>query len=692
MTSKKITLSVLAAFAVSYTASFSEEVTLDPIVVSSDFRAKKLSQTSQSVTVIGEDEIYDKASQSFAEILGSTPNVNFSAGGSKSKYIQIRGMGEKGQFETPLNPTVGLIIDGIDFSNATLGASLFDVKQIEVLRGPQGTTFGANALAGMISVESNEPTKELEGHLEATAGNYNTRAFGAAIGGTLIDDTLLGRFSIYKNDSDGFIKNSHLNRDDTNGLDELTAKAKLKWLVSEDHTVDMTFMHINNDNGYDAFNRNNTRTTESDTPGKDTQKTNAFSIKSTYKVNSAFHIESSASYSKSDIEYSYDVDWTYTGEWYNSVDQYLRDKVQKDVDIRLVSDEEGKIFDNTTSWTAGVYYKNYKSDLKRNYTGSHEDYSTSDETFVSDYEATSHAIYGQLDTTINDKLTLISGIRLEQWETTYNDTDDASFKGTEDLVGGKIGLEYKASVGKLLYTTLSRGYKPGGFNPVTDTSGLSKQYETESLWNIDLGVNGTYLDGKLINRTNAFYGQRNDHQVGTSFKVKDADGITKYNDYITNADKSYYYGLETEFTYSPNDEIIFNASLGLLKSEFDTFYNPVDNVSKDGRAPAQSPKYQYNLGVNYMVTDNWNLKGNIEGRGSYYFSNSDDEKSSAYKLVNASIEYINENWSATLWVRNLANTDYQTRGYYFDNFGTGDALYTQQGNPRTFGFTLGYDF
>jgi len=455
----------------------------------------------------------------------------------------------------------------------------------------------------------------------------------------------------------------------------------------------MTFMHIDNDNGYDAFNRNNSRTTESDTPGKDTQKTNAFSIKSVYQVSPSFHIESKLSYSKSDIEYSYDVDWTYTGEWYDSVDQYLRDKVQKDVDVRLVSDEEGKIFNGTTSWTIGAYYKNYNSDLKRNYTGAHEDYSTSDETFISEYEATSYAIYGQFDTAINDKLTLVSGIRLEEWETTYSDTDDTSFNGTENLVGGKIGLDYKVSADQLIYATLSHGYKPGGFNPVTDESGLSKQYKTESLWNIDLGTNGSYLEGKLTNRTNVFYGKRNDHQVGTSFKVKNADGITKYNDYITNADKSHYYGLETEFAYHPNDEITFNASLGLLNAEFDTFYNPVDDVSKDGRTPAQSPKYQYNLGVNYMLSENWNLKGNVEGRGSYYFSNTHDKKSSAYQLVNASVEYTNGNWSATLWGRNLANIDYQTRGYYFANFEYGvDELYTQQGNPRTFGFTLGYDF
>ncbi|MCO4845720.1 MAG: TonB-dependent receptor [Sulfurovum sp.] len=682
MKTKILTGSIIATYALLNAPAFAEETTLDPITVSADFREQNLSKTASSVTIMGEDKLYDKASQAFTEIVGSAANVNFSAGGSKSKYIQIRGMGERGQFETPINPTVGLMVDGIDFSNATLGTSLFDVKQIEVLRGPQGTTFGANALAGVVTVESNEPTKETEGHLEATVGNYNTRAFGAAMGGTLIEDTLLGRFSIYKNDSDGFITNSYLNRDDTNGLDELTAKAKLKWLVSDNHTIDFTLMHIDNDNGYDAFNRNNTRTTESDEPGKDAQKTNAFSLKSIYQINPAFHVESRVSYSKSDIEYSFDEDWTYTGESYDSFDQYLREKKQIDLDVRLVSDEEGKIFNQTTAWTLGAYYKKYESDLVRNNTYFYG------VPFLSDYSGESKAIYGQLDTSINEKLKLVSGLRIEQWETKYQDSDNTSYNDTEDLVGGKIGLEYQANVSQLLYVTLSRGYKPGGFNPVTDTSGLPKQYETESLWNVDLGINGTYIDGKLTNRTNLFYGKRKDQQVGTSYVTES----WKYTDYITNAEKGTYYGLETEFNYRPNDEILFNASLGLLNAEFDSFYNPVDDVSKDGRTPAQSPEYQYNIGMNYMLSANWNFKTNIEGRGSYYFSNSHDEKSDAYTLLHASMEYVTGNWSAILWGRNLGDADYQTRGYYFDNFGTGEALYTQQGDPRTFGLTVSYDF
>jgi outer membrane receptor for ferric coprogen and ferric-rhodotorulic acid len=92
------------------------------------------------------------------------------------------------------------------------------------------------------------------------------------------------------------------------------------------------------------------------------------------------------------------------------------------------------------------------------------------------------------------------------------------------------------------------------------------------------------------------------------------------------------------------------------------------------------------------LTAQWNVKANIEGRDSYYFSNSHDEKSSAYSFVNASVEYINGNWSAVLWGKNLADTEYNTRGFYFDNFGNGAELYTQLGSPRTFGLTLGYDF
>jgi len=671
--------SLVAAATLFSTTLGAEEINLDPIVVGADFRAQKLSETAGSVSVLTEADLADKAAEPFAEVVATLPNVNYSSGASRAKYIQIRGMGEKGQFETPVNPTVGIVVDGIDFSNTPLGVTLFDVKQVELLRGPQGTTYGANALAGVVNIQSNEPTKETQAHLEATVGNYNTKAFGAAVGGTLIEDRLLGRFSIYKNSSDGYITNTYLNRDDTNNIDELTAKAKLKWFVSSNHTIDVSYIHIDIDNGYDAFSPDNGYETQSDQPGKDAQKSDAFAMKSTYRPNDLFHVETKVSYSDADIEYSYDEDWTDGWNW-TGFDQYLRNKKQTDLDVRLVSDEAGKILDGTTAWTLGAYYKKYESVLDR--TESYID------PFHSEYETNTYALYGELDTQLAPKFKLLTGLRLEKWDMSYSDSENETYDGDETLWGAKIGIEYQRTPHQLHYAVLSKGYKPGGFNPVPDESGLPKRFDTENLWNLDMGVYSSYYDGRLATKVNFFYGKRYDQQVGTSF----SDG-PRYTDYITNAKEGTYYGMETEITYYPVETLKLYGSLGLLHAEFDEYYNPVDDISKDGRAPAQSPEYQYNIGVDYAFLDNWSFKANVEGKGSYYFSNSHDYKSDAYALLNSSITYMAEKWSATLWGRNLTDEAYDTRGYYFDNwFGDGAELYTQKGAPRTFGFTLSYDY
>ncbi len=677
------------------------ETELDPIVISADFREAKLSQTSKAITVIGEEKLYDKASQTFINTLASTPNVNFSAGASKAKYIQIRGIGERSQFVTPINPSVGINVDGIDFSQNTLGISMFDVKQIEVLRGPQGTTFGSNGMAGVINVTSNEPTKETTGKIEATIGNYNTKAFGAAVGGTLIEDKLLGRISIYKNKSDGYMKNSFLNREDTNNIDEFATKAQFRWLATDQHTIELNLIHTDVKNGYDAFTFDNSRTSHADQPGKDTQKTNAFSLTSTSQINSKMHLIANLSQSRSDLEYSYDEDWSYAGEFaddlypYSSFDQYLRKQKQTNMDVRLISDEDGKIFNASTAWTVGAYLRNQDEKLTRNYT-------YLDNPFTSNYETDTLAAYGQLDSKIADKFTLITGLRIEQWKAKYADSANVKINTKETLLGGKLGLNYQADEDTLFYTTLSKGYKPGGVNADNTLTQDEKEYTTEALWNLDLGLNSSHLDNKLTSRLNLFYGKRKDQQVKSSNTQVRDDGSTAFIDFTSNAAEGTYYGLESELNYYPTDDLHLFTSVGLLKAKFDTFTesNP-KYTSLSGRSPAQSPSYQFNIGGDVMLSDTVTFKANLEGRGSAYYSDRQltsepAHKSDAYKLVNASLEYYNNDWTATLWARNIADEDYTTRGFgsFGNNPGNGYAteLYTQQGMPRTVGVTVSRDF
>ena len=696
MKSNTLIVSIVTACAILNTSAFAEETTtLDPIVVSADFREENLSQVSSSIAVIGEEDIYDKSSQSFVETIASVPNVNFSSGASKAKYIQIRGIGERSQFVTPINPSVGVIVDGIDFSQSPLGVTLFDIKQIEVLRGPQGTTFGANGMAGVITLESNDPTNDANGRVEATVGNYNTKAVGIAINAPIVEDKLLSRFSLYKNSSDGYMTNSYLGREDTNNIDELTAKAHFRWFATDNHTLDLNLMHVDVNNGYDGWTLDNTRDSHSDQPGKDTQKTNAVSLKSTYQVNPKMHLISSFSYSESDMEYSYDEDWSYVGEFdpdwaYSSFDQYLRDRKQADIDVRMVSDEEGRIFNGSTDWTLGAYYKDYSEDMTRNYT-----YLSAP--FNSVWDTKSKALYGQLDTHFTDKLTMITGLRLEQWDATYSDSENVNINTDELLSGGKLGLNYQAETNRFYYVTLSKGYKPGGVNSDYRLTPEAREYQTENLWNLDAGVNSSHFNNTVKSRLNLFYGKRKDQQVKSSVVQTRTDGSTEFIDYLANAAEGTYYGLESQIDYYPQDALHLYLGLGLLQAKFDEYEDPNPTaLDMTGRAPANSPEYQYNIGFDYFFLEAWTFKANVEGKGSYYFSNRHNEKSDPYALLNSSLEYTNGSFTASVWVRNITDEEYYVRG--FGSFGNNPSkyyeteLYTQLGAPRTAGLTLSYDF
>ncbi len=669
---------------------------LEKVTVNSDFRDKSLSNTGANVTVIDSTTIDERVDKSIEDIIGKFANINYTSGASRAHYFQIRGIGERSQFVSPINPSVGLIVDGIDLSYSALALTPFDLKQIEVLRGPQGTRFGANAMAGVINLISNEPTNTPQAHASVTIGNYNKVAYGVAGGGAIIKDRLLTRISFYKNGSDGYMKNSYLKRKDTNDIDETTFKTALKWIVDEKQTITLHYLHLDVDNGYDAFTLDNSRVSHADEPGRDKQKTDGLSITSNYQISDAFHIETKLSGSKTKSDYGYDEDWSYKGEFsedlgpYSSTDRYIRERNQYDIDLKALSDKSIDLFSKKADWVVGIYYKDFDEDLKRIYTYLEKPYTSS-------YETKNKALYGELDIHILQKLTLITGLRVERWSGDFSDSDTFSKSFDETLSGGKLGLEYQANSNYLYYLTLSKGYKPGGFNPNNSLPNDKRKFKTESLYNLDLGLNSTHLEGKLTSRLNLFYGKRRDAQVKSSLIKKREDGSSEFIDYFANAAKTHYYGLESELHYNPIENLHLFSSIGLLKSKFDEYIDPnPDSVNVEGRTPAQSPKYQYDIGFDYLISDKIKFSSDLEGKGSYYFSNRHNAKAPSYSLINSSLTIFDGSWSLSLWSRNLTDKEYLVRG--FGSFGNNPAkaykkeVYTQKGEPRTYGLTISYDY
>lgn len=686
-------LSIAAIFFSASFATVSIADELDAITVSADFRDSALQDVTTSISVIDSQDITDRGAQHIEDVFNLAPNVNMTSGASRARYFQIRGIGERSQFVTPINPSVGLTIDSMDFSRSGAAATLFDVKHVEVLRGPQGTKYGANGLAGVINITTTEPTAETAAHIETTLADYDTRAFGVAAGGSLnAGDTLLARGSVHTRRSDGTITNAHLNRDDTNGIDETTGRLHLKWLASEDMTIDAHYLFLDIDNGYDAFTLDNTRVTQSDQPGRDIQETHALSLQSQWQINSSVILESTLNHSDSDLEYSYDEDWSFVGQFddalfpYSSFDQYLRNRKNTTLEYRLLSNEDGRIFNDRSDWVVGLYYADKSEDLTRNYTFLAEP-------FRSQYDTKNLALYSQLDTELNDRLILVTGLRVEQWDADYSDSDSITLATDELLYGGKIGLELELHDSHLSHISLSRGYKAGGVNADGTLPADNRNFSTEFLWSLEAGVNSAWFENNLTTRLVIFYAKRKDLQVNQSFVEIRDDNSTSFHDYLGNAGKGSNYGLEAELNWRINSQWQLQSSLGLLNATFDDY---TDQPTLVGRDQAQSPSYQFSAGFDYDFAPGWSVGANIEGKDDYFLSDRHAAKSASYELFSANLSYRHNDWTAILWGKNLSDEEYAVRGFgsFGNNPGNGYAVedYTQKGEPRMIGITLSYDY
>src|ERR1700723_3033943 len=158
---------------------------LDEIVVTATLRSVPLEETPGSVSVLSGQTLQDAGQQHFEDVLALVPNLNWAGDTSRPRYFQIRGIGELQQYQGAPNPSVGFLIDDIDFSGLGTAGTLYDLDQAEVLRGPQATRYGANALGGLIYLKRVEPTNTLYGRVDLDAGDYGTRSEGAVISGPI---------------------------------------------------------------------------------------------------------------------------------------------------------------------------------------------------------------------------------------------------------------------------------------------------------------------------------------------------------------------------------------------------------------------------------------------------------------------------------------------------------------------------
>ena len=670
-----LALSIASSF-----ASYAEESTdIERITVSSDFRQQELMFIPASATILSDTQIESRQAQHLEDILNVGANINFASGASRGRFIQIRGIGERSQFSEPSNPSVGFLVDDFDFSGIAGVGTLFDVEQVEILRGPQATEFGASAMAGVIKVKTVDAGPEQSGKLSFSLAEQNTWSLGGAYGNA-ITDNLFYRVAVQQFKSDGFVENTFLNRDDTDNLDEFTSRVKLKYLPTDWLTFDLNYQYFDIDNGYDAFSLENTRESRADEPGFDRQETHALGLKTEIntELTDVFII---LSQSDSDMGYSYDEDWTYVGfhpDEYSSVDSYFRERDTDNIDIRLLSNDNSTLFNGTTQWLFGLYSKSMDESLLRQYT-----YADGD--FTSQYQQDNVAVYSQVDTQLTDTLSLRLGLRADRFEIDYRDISGFSQSNDKTLVGGKAVLDYSIDSASV-YASVSRGYKAAGFNPDERVSEQRRIYQPEYNWNYEVGVKGNFINYDAFIRMAVFYMDREDTQVNDYDVQTRADGSATFIDIIGNADTG----------WQANDSIYLHANFGWLDATFED-YTLADGSVVDKQDQAQAPNYTFNIGANVQLSEQISWSIDADGKDEYRFSDGHDEKSPSYVLVNTAVRFDVQDWSCSVWVKNVFDRTYYVRGFGgFNNdpregYATPEPYY-QLGDGRQVGISAQYSF
>ena len=689
-------------------ASPESQPALDEVVITATLQPTPAQDVPASVAVLDARTLQEAGQQHLEDVLALVPNLNWAGDTSRPRYFQIRGIGELEQYQGAPNPSVGFLIDDIDFSGLGTAATLFDVDHVEVLRGPQGLRYGANALAGLIYAQSAEPADTAGGRVELGAGNYGERTYGAMITGPVEALDSAFRLAAEHYTSNGYYRDVYLDRDDTDRRGELTVRGRWRYQPSSRLRIDLSLLHVQIDNGYDAFTLDGSRNTQSDRPGVDAQHSTGASLRLSYSDIGPATLTVIGTYADTNVKYSFDGDWGNPILWapyiYDYNDVQTRQRSTQSLEARL-----GTTGERGFGWLVGVYALQLHEALQEDSSGIFYDPSeggpvppVSSTLTYSHYQSRNGAVFGELHGDLPGEWRWSAGLRGERRTARYADVilnPDAShdFHPADNLWGGALSLLRRMSADSSAYATVSRGYKAGGFNLSSPLLPSQIEFKPESDVNFELGYKSEWLEHTLRLNTDIFYMQRKSLQVKTSEQLDPSDPNT-FVLFTGNADSGFNYGLESEAQWQASSKLSFGASVGLLQTRYHGFVQ--DGEPLPDRALANAPAWQAALSATWRDPRGPFARVDVTGMGSYYFDLPPNWTTSRpYGLVNGRIGWQSANWSASLWGRNLLDRRYAVRGFYFSDTPRDfladppiNRLYTQLGDPRAFGVLLNYDF
>lgn len=695
----------------------------EEIVVTATRRNENLMKTAISGTVLTGTDLANKGVVNVDALQFAAPSIvvnNFGQGND----FNVRGIG-KAEHNTQTTTGVITYRDGVpSFPGYFQGEPYYDVANIQVLRGPQGTIVGQNATGGAVFVNTADPIigGGVHGYFQANYGNFNDLGGQGAVN-LPISDTFAARVAIFGERRNGFYDISGPGGapyKDNNDLRMIAGRISFKWQPSANFSIlsktDLDYLDFG---AYPANpyyqslktlpngSANPTYTDlfdiSANAPMEARDKFLRTVLKAEYDTDGGTKFRSISSYQKGNTRYGADLDGT-SSNFNNPItpaaplNRYFYDTVNEEQytqEFNIISPDHQRF-----TWLLGAFgvwnnyafpppFENFVIDLAYPLNLVAAQYNLKGKN-----DTRSLAAFGQVGFEITPTLKVDVGGRYTTSKST-NVVDIrqyglplSSIQTVEsDNVSFKVSLGWEATPTQYFYGFVASGFRPGGLNlPVG--LGNPAPFGPETITSFEGGWKGTFADGHLRTTLTGFYNRYKNFQVIIGYPTFPTFGIE-----LNVKDPTVIYGMEAEIE-ARFGNFSMNAGVNALKSSLGEFYasdprvpatgacNPetggpgANCIALEGRDQTYAPNFTFNAGAEYRIqlAENDTLTprinyGHIAGQWATLFENAAlGDRLEARDIVNAQLEYRHLSWAVTAYANNLTNQHYPgalNSGLYF---------------------------
>ena len=676
-------LSLNAATGINPDSSANKNVPLDEIVVT-DFKQNKRNLTSTAVSTINVQQLHNQQIVNLKELTAVMPNFYMPDYGSYANTpVYIRGIGTKSK-----GSAVGFYVDGVPhFESSAFNIDLSDIAAVNVFRGPQGTLYGRNTIAGIINVYTHNPLDYQRTRIKVGYGRYNDFIAQASNYAKISEKFGISTAASYYH-NDGMFTNHFLN-EKADKLNEGEGRIGLYWRPTTNWLLHLnSTLTYSEQNGYPyapydivkdellpiRYNRNSTYRRLISSTGLNAQ----------YENN---HISFNSQTSYQFIKSHQGLDQDFTPQDVYFVDNSYHQNMLSQ-ELTLKSNDKGRY-----QWIIGLFGM-----LLHSNQFAETSYFTRDFSTPTTYKnpTAGYAIYHQSSYNIWRGLSTTVGLRFdyEHAKTTYNQDKTTLSTGVtthaKDFVSSasfrqftpKFTLQYLTNKDNLYYISITRGYKPGGFNTIFKTD-AERTYAPEYSWNYEVGTRLKFFNGRLTAEADLFYIDWRHMQ--TTYTVPGVGNV------IANAGHTDSKGFELSLAYHPIKSLQLNLNYGYTHARYLEYKKSAREDFSGNRLP-MVPNHTLSLNGTYTIMpagwfDKIVFNTGLTGLGRIYWADDNIVRQNFYATLNAKVSLTKGIFTWEVWGKNLTATNYMAYG-----FKASQGNYAQRGKPLTFGTAVSVSF